>query len=717
MRAASFIKSRQYRWYILAGVITALIGFGLVSRVAEALPAVSPPVDAYSLPSSNSSFTYTNPNGGELTITATAVGPTSFDSDLCNGGGRKRPNFRYRLSDTGILLGPTTSTLTYDLDLGWRDCGEPTLKYAIYSPTYCRLAGHYGAGAQGNAFDCVKYIHNASNNDALGCAIGGPATPANGGGAPTFNPCVEPWFNQGGIGWPKSRYGPESGDPAALGQEKSFNDLTLPQVGVMGLGKNTTNNNSRQFTDMICQYWAYNSDLNTTSATNPNDDDCKPITFNISWTYWPPPSYDLSATVTDLDDTFMYYTDAPTTWGARVNSAANMRPAGIGNHAVDIWRIVYPGAPPAWSEGTITAEGGLCAAVPGYSSCDRVNVYGCPWGPPQNCGTLNAAGQYWAWNYSGAVGPYPVGTNVCYISRVTKPTYTSSDGQWKGSRRVCSVSAKKPRTQFVGNDVRVVGNIRSSYFAIQGNNYGSWVEYGAFSSDVNMLLGSGAGLRNGSPNPASYWNGLTFTNRNAPNYGGYTSVPQDSAHGYFSGLVDAGGGLNQANPATGVYTVGSGSGLNMPNVPNGRSVVIRSNGTIRITGNINVPNSGVANANGLSQVVIVANTILIDEGVTNVDAWLVTPTNSGTIDTCYRGGDTTLNSNICASQLTVNGPIYTHNLKLRRTAGSNPPGPNELKQPAEKFNLRPDAQLWAFTYANKGDFAQTDYVQELPPRY
>jgi len=246
------------------------------------------------------------------------------------------------------------------------------------------------------------------------------------------------------------------------------------------------------------------------------------------------------------------------------------------------------------------------------------------------------------------------------------------------------------------------------------------VEYGAFSSDVNMLLGSGAGLRNGSPNPASSWNGLTFANRNAPSYGSYNPVPQDSAHSYFSGLIDAGGGLKQANPGTGVYTVGSGTTLSMPNVPNGRSVVIRSAGTIRITGNINVPNTGAANINQLSQVVIVANTILIDEGVTNVDAWLVTPTTvtgNGTIDTCYRGGDTTINSSVCASQLTVNGPIYTRNLKLRRTAGSNPPGVNELKQPAERFNLRPDAQLWAYAYANKGDFAQTDYVQELPPRY
>ena len=53
-------------------------------------------------------------------------------------------------------------------------------------------------------------------------------------------------------------------------------------------------------------------------------------------------------------------------------------------------------------------------------------------------------------------------------------------------------------------------------------------------------------------------------------------------------------------------------------------------------------------------------------------------------------------------------------LWLRRTAGSG----TDLASgdPAEVFNLRPDAYLWAATRATGSGRVQTMYTTELPPR-
>lgn len=343
------------------------------------------------------------------------------------------------------------------------------------------------------------------------------------------------------------------------------------------------------------------------------------------------------------------------------------------------------------------------------------------------CGQISPPLNYTA-NPSYAVnrftsgGPDPVGTRLCFFTRVKNPTHLVSDNdQWVYSDMVCSVSLKKPRVQFRGSDLRVAGNVRSSSYLVQGTSYGSWSEYGLFLSGVNSMTASGAALRNGSTATVDDWNKLTFANRDSDgnaSYGYYSQLPAvSSAYAYFTSLPRSEDSLNAATIPNGVYNVGGSVGNTLARLPEakGGGVVLVRDGNFTISNNIIVDNAGRTSAREITQLVIVADNITIDENVTRVDAWLVTPS-TGTISTCQRAFSN-LNSGVCNQKLTVNGAIHTGKLLLRRTAGANPPGNEQLREPAEVFNLRPDAQLWAYMYANKADYAQTDYIQELPPRY
>jgi hypothetical protein len=114
--------------------------------------------------------------------------------------------------------------------------------------------------------------------------------------------------------------------------------------------------------------------------------------------------------------------------------------------------------------------------------------------------------------------------------------------------------------------------------------------------------------------------------------------------------------------------------------------------------------------------VIIAKDIGIVSTVKNVDAWLLTTLAGGAINTCSDVPlNAALNSNKCKDVLTVNGPVVTQHLHLRRTAGSDSVA--AAGSPAEVFNLRPDAYMWAYARASQAGKAQTVYSVELPPRF
>lgn len=321
----------------------------------------------------------------------------------------------------------------------------------------------------------------------------------------------------------------------------------------------------------------------------------------------------------------------------------------------------------------------------------------------------------------GFSGPHPLGTTFCFVLSVRNPAERpEDDANWYHSEASCTTSAKKPRVQFLGSDLRVAGSAISVESNIGGTTYGSWVEYGAFSTDINNFVGSGNALREGDTGARSDWSELTFANDENPAmtpYGFYDPLPAPtSAYGYFTSLT-RNAVLNDTVIPNGVYDVGStiGNGLARLGETKGGSVIIRSDENLTISQNIAVNNDNLTNADQITQVVIVADNITIDPGVTRIDAWLVTA-DGGFINTCAGSGALTANGP-CREQLVVNGAVYTDQLQLRRTAGSDPESTDDLKRGAEVFNLRPDSVLWSYLYASKGDFPKTDFIQELPPRY
>ena len=305
---------------------------------------------------------------------------------------------------------------------------------------------------------------------------------------------------------------------------------------------------------------------------------------------------------------------------------------------------------------------------------------------------------------------------------------------------------KKPKVAIMGGDARVQGSINTSYSSgisspdvSDKRTYGSWGEYGIFSKGVNSLMSSGLGLRDGylesSSAPSSYlgWSTLTFANKSDPPGRFQQTMPASNAISYFKGLSEP-----TAIPTTdssrdistlegGVYNKTGDLILTgvIENSIDGRVVVIRSTGTVTIGGGeefgaINSSKSSIAD---MSQVVILAKNINIEEDVKEINAWLLAgdgdsdqDTNTGTINTCSNddGAHSRLTISRCNKELVITGAVITDKIHLRRTAGaeSNKPG-----IPAETIHLNPLNQLWAYNYANKQDRAQTTYLVELPPRF
>lgn len=327
-------------------------------------------------------------------------------------------------------------------------------------------------------------------------------------------------------------------------------------------------------------------------------------------------------------------------------------------------------------------------------------------------------------------GATAVGTKICYTLSV-RP-YTQTSGNWRHSAPVCMTVSKQPKVQVWGGDVRTRGNIKTGTTLISdaGTNklFGSWVEYGGFSVGANEGFASAAGLNNGTTNTtaADMWHKLTFANiddSGANSFGRYTLDGLPTITDQFIGAASAGGfNSNLGALESGTYavgdvniatsTVGQSGGM-------GKSIIIVSSGTVTINGDITYSGTSGDTFTALDQipqVVIIARNINITNAVGRVDAWLLTRGVSGTINTCSdRAVTAPLNSKVCDKLLTVNGPVVTDHLYLRRTAGSE--NAASAGTPAEVFNLRSDAYVWAYGRAGQAGKAQTVDSLELPPRF
>jgi hypothetical protein len=302
---------------------------------------------------------------------------------------------------------------------------------------------------------------------------------------------------------------------------------------------------------------------------------------------------------------------------------------------------------------------------------------------------------------------FALGEKVCRITVVKNynfATMAPGDTHLRLGKPACALIAKRPITQVWGNDVRtgsglVMTDNQSSIIqgmpiAASGTVKGSWAEYSAISSGSITNFASGSRFV-ANTNTAADWSKLTFANN--ATYGNFApasamGVMPDIAK-YFS--LYNGGGVSVVNG--GDMTISSYAA----------NTIYIASGTVTISANLTAPAS-YPDTNSIGQMVIIAtNGIRISENVTTIDAWLSSP--RGFIDTCYEKSGA-LTTGDCSQSLTVNGPMITDTLRLRRTAG-------DKTAPAETANLRGDAYIWARARSEANGTYQTKHTTELPPRY
>lgn len=347
-------------------------------------------------------------------------------------------------------------------------------------------------------------------------------------------------------------------------------------------------------------------------------------------------------------------------------------------------------------------------------------------------------------------GDYPVGTRICFTLSV-RP-YNQATTDWRHGVPFCVTVAKKPKVQVLGGDL-VVGRASpynptqssrvatsTSFSSATNLYYGSWSEYAIVPTGIVTGMASAStyvGGRTSADSTLCNLSLLTFTNRSS------ASCQPAAVGNYLSGstapdlqkrfVVSAPGPISTASVDLNslgnalVYTT-TQANLSISSSAafgSGRWVVINApNTTVTITSNINYASAAsLGNMKAIPQVVIIARNILIADSVTNVDSWLIATgagANAGIINTCSSvpsGAPTSavLNANRCGNGLTVNGPVLANKLYMYRTAGAGT-GP-ATGVPAEKFNLRADAYLWATVYGSGSGRVSTVSTKELPPRF
>lgn len=313
-----------------------------------------------------------------------------------------------------------------------------------------------------------------------------------------------------------------------------------------------------------------------------------------------------------------------------------------------------------------------------------------------------------------------LGSKICYGLSVQP--YSSSSNNWR-HYSVCIGINKSPTIQVWGGDLRVGGTIDASYFTGQKDagqaTFGSWVEYGALSRGANEGLASGSALAEGTTKSEQDRNELTFANRPSGTYGRYdftvpyTMADQFNMPGtvYTSATFNLAGKNGMYRPSTDMTISGT--------VERGRAVIVYApTRTVTITDDTIYDGSSYTSRAEIPQLVIVARNIRIQQNVETVNAWLLA---SGYIDTCSDVGTPgvlpvsgVLSSQVCDKRLTVNGPVATDKLILKRTGGAAAGSEGDS---AEVFNLRADAYLWRYQNAASGGQVRVVSVKELPPRF
>ena len=339
-----------------------------------------------------------------------------------------------------------------------------------------------------------------------------------------------------------------------------------------------------------------------------------------------------------------------------------------------------------------------------------------------------------------------VGDKLCYVASVNQYTASIPTTGWRHSVVRCAEVAKSPKVQIKGGNLYTgrkqatggaagAGDVTTSMTTkkIDGTTrvFGSWVEYGILASgDVDSASGAAIAGNNGADvamQALTARNKLTFENRSTYGQYGDTGTMTNFRAVFDAPARNCGAvalaSIRGPNRCTNALTL-SGT------VPVGSSAIIQAS-RITIDGDISYANGKVTDIKQLPQLVLIADEIIINGNVGRIDAWLVGDTRGGAskgfVVTCpdgksgtwtptsYVTGTRGLTDGVCNKQLQVNGPVGANRLFLRRTAGSDTGA--QSGTPAEVFNMRADAYLWASQYGADGTQLTSSYTRDLSPRF
>lgn len=298
-----------------------------------------------------------------------------------------------------------------------------------------------------------------------------------------------------------------------------------------------------------------------------------------------------------------------------------------------------------------------------------------------------------------------------------------------------------------------------------GRTYGSWVEYGVLAPGPVQRIASLSGYAgehggyDGAVNTSSCdtnLNKLTFANEVAGKQscgetkGELGAIPDivsavtagpviDTATYTHSAAQPLAIGENSPSSTTGIYAnetadanfyVGESRLFKTPApATKGRAYIVYvPHGTVTITGNILFNNLGepYGSIYEIPQMIIVARDIAIQEGVTQVNAWLIAAGDGetgGKLATCagYAGR---FSGAVCKQPLTINGPVMARDLALYRTTVREDSCEIEaiedcadVGNPAEIMNLSGSSLLWTRGFNQNPSSARTTSTIELPPYF
>jgi hypothetical protein len=331
-------------------------------------------------------------------------------------------------------------------------------------------------------------------------------------------------------------------------------------------------------------------------------------------------------------------------------------------------------------------------------------------------GTLTGGANMQPPPYGGTASD-ATGDQICATLSINGTANTAED---------CIVIGKKPLFQVWGGDVWAGGSYGSggsntcpvdaaspgNITGVGGSGGGSWGEYGVFALGRVSGFGSAAQPQFAGQ-PASK---LTFANTNAANLGYYYGNPTPANGRCLSDMFDQFSGGGTALPSTNVsslssntYTTGNVTLSASNPISAGRKVIIVSSGTVTLNGDIRYQTSGINDIQNLPQLVILAQNIVIQNNASQIDAWLSA---RNSLFTCEKPKP--ISKADCNAPLTINGPVVADRIVLNRTSGGEQANAN---QPAEKFNLRPEAFLQAYADGGASTQVRTIHQEELPPRY